>query len=234
MQTVGEYAEQASRQLNDQALGNTFLRWTLAMWVSYLNLALGKLVADRPDAFTSRQTLTLVSGAVQTLPGTMLILRTLYHNVSSGHPIREMDWEMSRSYGKPCMQPYELDCQGAMLYDVEAYAYNPNEHATFVVSPPVPAGLMPQVSAMVVVSPVKYTTADVNVTVPVDARFSNMIYAWMLARAWEVDTESSVSAELVKQNEARYNGLINGSLKYEGAAYAGATLGQEPLSRSGG
>src|SRR5689334_16133877 len=102
MKTVGQYAALASQQVNDQAAGNAYVRWTLPMVVGYLNLALRKLLTDRPDAFTVRMTLTLAAGAVQTLPSNVLLLRTLYHNVASGHPIREMDWELSRAFGKPC------------------------------------------------------------------------------------------------------------------------------------
>lgn len=73
-------ADAATTLLDEDAV-----RWTAPELFGYLNDGLRAVAAEKPNAYTQTVTLTLVSGTLQTLPGTYRALSRVTRNLLAGH-----------------------------------------------------------------------------------------------------------------------------------------------------
>lgn len=224
--TVQSVITEVSTQLNDQEPGFLFARWTQAELIDYLNLSLIEVGNYKPDAFTASQQITLVSGAIQTIPLNSTLLKSVDYNGSTAgcpfSPIVQCDLEILRAFfKKPC-----LPTGGAENYRVRTYAYDAKNPKVFYVSPPVPAGGSTTVVVTVVNEAPQYTTADLATMVAVDQKYITATEYFMLMKAYEVDTESQTSAsENSKYRQMFYN-MMGINYKQSSAYNSNGYLGQ--------
>jgi len=227
-QTANAIITSVSTSLNDQEVGFTFIRWPLAELTTFLNEGLSFVCAYRPDAFIFRGDITITQGSQQTLPATLRLLKTVDFNSGSSNcpfaPITECDLNLARTFYKATCLP----TGGAGDYRVLAYGYDAKDPRAFYVFPPVPAGNTANISITAIQEPTVYdtTSGSQNSLVNIDPNYYAPLKFWMLARAYEVDTESSTSqSESDKFYQKAYNYF--GVQYKQGSGYnKGAFLGQ--------
>lgn len=224
-----------STSLNDQETGFPYVRWSIAELTGYLNESLLEILNYRPDAFTVTRSITLGAGAQQTINGIGSFLKSIDTNDPNGScgaaGIVECDLNLMRTFYKaPC-----LPSGGASNYRVLSYAYDAKNPLTFYVSPDVPAaGPTINVVGTVIVDPTQWTqTGSLNSLtwnptsdLTLDQKYFNTVKFWMLARTYEVDTESNTSqAESQGYYKKFYNSL---GIQYkQGSDYSrGKFIGQ--------
>lgn len=224
--TVGNTILEASNLLNDQGVV-PYIRWTIPELVEYLNDGLIQIGIYRPDAYTSTISLTLVPGAQQILPSGISLLKSIDSNsINSncvGAPITESDLDITRAfYKKPC-----LPSGGPETYRVLNFSYDSRNPKIFYVSPPVPDDVIGfQVDATIVQDAPQYTPGDLNSFILVDQKYHNAIIAWMLKRAYQVDTESETSFRMSQANAAEFYQILGVEYKQESFYKSGYWLGE--------
>jgi hypothetical protein len=227
--TVGQVVLEVSRQLNDQG-ATPYARWTQAELVQYLVDAIIQVGFYRPDALTQSTAMTLVPGATQTLPAGFSLLKSVDNNAASsncpGSPVVEADLNILRTfYKKPC-----LPSGGDDNYRVRSFAYDSRNPQIFYVSPPVPTGVSGyQVTITAVGEAPNYTTADLNNIIAMDQKYHNALVAWMLARAYEVDTESATSFAMSQSQYKSFYNMLGVTYKQESLYKSGYYLGERGL-----
>lgn len=227
--TVSSIVLEASQQLNDQGFV-PYTRWTQEELVQYLNDALIQVEMYRPDAFTNTQDIALVPGAQQTLPAGYSFLKSVDYNAAAsncpGSPITEANLDILRAFfKKPCSPS-----GGAAQYRVTSFAYDQKNPQVFYVSPPVPddaAGL--EVTATLVAQAPAYVVSDIaaNTVVGIDQKYRNALLQWMLAKAYEVDTESVSSRQTKLDNYGAFYKTLGINYKQESLYRSGWYLGQK-------
>ena len=226
VQTPASIILSASTSLNDQEPGFVYLRWPQLELLGYLNEGLIEVGNYRPDAFTSAVNLTLVAGSQQSIAGVGTQLKSIDSNGPSSlcpaAPITQVDLQLMRTfYKKPC-----LPTGGPTEYRVLTYAYDAKNPLVFYVSPPVPAGNTAQVVATIVRIADQYDNSTLNSNLAIDQKYYNALKFWVLARAYEVDTESNTSqAESEKYYKKFYN-LLGVQYKQASDFNGGRYLGQ--------
>lgn len=229
--TVPSVVLEVSSQLNDQGQV-PYARWPQSALITYLNDALIQVGNFRPDAFTMTVPMTLGVGALQSLPAGYSQLKSLDSNSDAsncpGAPITEANLDILRAFfKKPC-----LPTGGAANYRVTSFAYDLRNPLVYYVSPPVPAtsaGLQ-LIGTMIKDAP-QYTTADFtsNTTISIEQKYRNALIAWMLYRAYEVDTESVSSRQSKLDNEGIFWKTLGIDYKQQSLYNSGYYLGQKGL-----
>ena len=224
--TVGNTIFEVSNLLNDQG-SIPYARWTQPELVEYLNDVLIQIGNFRPDAFTSTISLTLVPGSQQTLPPGISLLKSIDSNSLNsncvGAPVTESDLDMARAfYKKPC-----LPSGGPETYRVFNFLYYSRNPGVYYVSPPVPDDVIGfQVDATVVQDAPQYTIGDLGSFIAIDQKYHNAIIAWMVMRAYQVDTESETSFRLAQWNERQFWQILGVEYKQESLYKSGYWLGE--------
>lgn len=227
--TVGQIVQEVSGQLNDQG-AVPYARWTQIELVGYLVDALIQVGMYRPDALTQSLAFTLVPGAQQTLPPGYSLLKSVDNNADSSNcpasPVVEADINILRAfYKKPC-----LPTGGIADYRVRSFAYDSRNPQTFYVSPPLPVGTSGyQVTITAVADVPVYTIADLAIVVNMNQKYHNAIIAWMLARAYEVDTESNTSFSMMQAQLKNFYTMLGINYKQESLYKSGYYLGERGL-----
>jgi hypothetical protein len=225
-QTPAQIILSVSTSLNDQEPGFTFVRWPQLELLGYLNEGSIEVGNYRPDAFTSTANLTLSAGSQQTISGVGILLKSIDSNGASSlcpaAPITQVDLQLLRSfYKKPC-----LPTGGPLEYRVLSYAYDAKNPLTFYVSPPVPAGNTAQVVATIVRAADQYDNTTINSNLLIDQKYYNALKFWMLARAYEVDTESNTSQMESEKFYKKFYNLLGVQYKQASDYNGGRFLGQ--------
>jgi hypothetical protein len=194
----------------------------------------------RPDQFTNTFDIiidTAYGGNKQVLPTGYRLLISVNSNglltiggVTAdcpGAPVTQADLELSRTFFKaPC-----TPTGGVGDYRVLTYSYDAKAPYTFYVSPPVPAGTRSVINITAVFDPISYivtdyTAGNIFFNLILDPKFYNALRFFMLAKAYEVDTESGTSqAESERYYKKFYNTLGVG-YKQTGDYNRGKFLGQ--------
>ena len=192
METLGYIITHVSGQLSDQRVGSEFTRWTRENLLEYLLEGLKEIGAYRPEAFSVTGVHTLVPGRVQQLANSA-VLEAIVAN-SDNTPAHKSDDKLLKAFGAygNCVTK-TLFVNGNPTYAVKSYAIDSDNNKIFYVSPPVPAGLTVTVTATTNVLATRYTLAGWNTQVVLQDKFYNNLIDYMMARAYQKDTESQVS-----------------------------------------
>jgi hypothetical protein len=224
---------QVSTQLNDQEPGFTYIRWTASELLTYLNESLLEVCNYRSDAFTLTQDIPInatAGGTLQNLPTGFRQLKSIDANGTAsgcpGAPIVQADLNLMRTFYKaPCL----LTGAGALGFRVLTYAYDAKNPKVFYVSPPVPAGNTSTVTATLVQEPQQFIYPgdfNINTALTMDPKWYNASKFWMLARAYEVDTESNTSQAESQTYYKKFYNLLGVQYKQDSSYSKGTYLGQ--------
>jgi hypothetical protein len=223
---------QVSTQLNDQEPGYTYTRWPASELLTYLNEGLLEVCNYRSDAFTVTQDIAInatLGGSRQVLPAGFRQIKSIDANgLGSGcpdAPIVQGDLNLMRTFYKsPC-----LLTGGPADYRVLTYAYDAKNPQVFYVSPPVPAGNTSTVTATLIQDPQQFvypTNFTANTQLTMDSKYYNAAKFWMLARAYEVDTESNTSQAESQTYYKKFYNLLGVQYKQDSGYSKGTYLGQ--------
>lgn len=230
MPTLKELCVETSRQLNDQRTGIEFTRWTRDMLIGYASDAFIQVSLYRPDAFTKPEQVALVPGVRQQLPPGVISIASVLDNNDRDNPLAVMrdDLGLVRAFNKkPCS--YDLDAKGNVVYRLTAYSYDPRLPGYFFVSPPVPTGMNPPpvIGISGVIDPPTLTKADWLNPLPISTnKYYNAFIAWMLSRAFEIDTESENSFRNMQFQRAEFYKMMGVKYQMESKFNSAWYLGQ--------
>lgn len=225
MNTVGEYITHASSQLNDQRYGRAFTRWGRGLLLDYLNLAVAEIGTYRPEAFASSVLVTLVSGPLQTIDGKTDI-QAVYSN-PDGSKIVEMDEDLSNAFSAYDINPPDIAFRnGDPQYKVRSACVTANNAKMFIVDPPVPPGLSPQVNVWVDGVTPKYDLTNWNDTLAVNSKYINACLDFVMAQALALNTESVSSQQESEKLFIRFYNIMGVNYKQDAKFKSGYYLGQ--------
>jgi hypothetical protein len=217
----------SSSPLNDQEVGNPFVRWSQEDLMDYMNQGLVEINNFRPDAFLETADLTITTGRMrQLLPSQYRLLKSidamsLTVNYSPGEPITQCDLQLLRSFTKRPSTP----SGGIQNFRIISYAYDVKDPKNFYVTPMVPLGFPTtvKVTGTMVLAPVAYNNVSQNLVL--DTVYHTALKFFIAAKAFEVDTESEKSqAESMALYKKFYNSLgvkFSQETKYNSGTFAG-------------
>jgi len=217
----------SSSPLNDQEAGHEFTRWSISDLMDYMNQGLVEINNHRPDAFLTTQDLNITPGRHrQVLPLTYRLLKSidamsLGSSYSPGEPITQCDLQLLRTFSKRPSMP----SGGVQNFRVISYAYDVKDPRNFYISPILPLGYPAdvRVTGTMVLAPIPYT--DPNTTVLLDTVYHTALRFFIAAKAFEVDTESTLSqTESAALYKKFYNSLgvkFSQETKFNSGTFAG-------------
>lgn len=177
--------DSVSVYLRDHEEGYEFTHWTERELAHFLELAMELVSSVRPSMFTTRIEVSLVPGAIQSVPETCSeFVSVLGQKDSDGAitPIRKSSSKMALSLNFPlCYATTKGD------YVVSAWRYDEDDAKTIYVDPPVPVGS----SAKLVLS--CYNVPDIesaDATIKLPSQWKPALFELMLYYAYGVDIES--------------------------------------------
>jgi hypothetical protein len=233
VKTIVDIIQGISAQLQDQRHFKQYTRWTQAMLVGYLNDGLAEVSGLRPDLFATLRQVTLDVGFLQTIPEDCASITRVEAN-SDGSMVYAADAELMRAQGSvpPCQVKLKYDAAGNVVFKVRSFAVDSTNPKVFYVSPAVPAGVKPKVTLAMVLNPPTYSTNRLNE--PVD--FAPIMYVllndYMMARAYDIDTESAESRSNSIAHFTKFYQFFGMSYKAQGAYrstnYEGRTAAGNP------
>lgn len=224
MDTVGEVVEHVSGQLSDQQRGKKYTRWPRATLLEYMREAFREIGAYRPEAFATTSTVTLVEGSKQSLPDNA-VLNEITAN-ADGSFAHKSDDALMKGFGAYANCPATPNfVNGSVKYAVKSYAVDSGNPNIFYVSPPVPAGITVTVSATTNSTPPAYAEADWNTPLAIKDKFYNNVIDYMMARAYQRDTESQVSQRQAASLFQLFYQAMGVKYKMESARQSGYYLG---------
>lgn len=189
MNTVGDYITHASSQLNDQRYGRAFTRWGRGLLLEYLNLGIAEIGTYRPEAFPKHIQVTLRPGSLQTIDW-VTDIQAIYANVG-GPRVTTMDQPLADAFAQYDTSPPDVPFKnGAAQYFVRSYYVNKDNAKVFTVDPPVPPGVEAAVHVIIQGETPQYTLADWDQPLNVNSNYINNLIDFVLAKAYEIDTES--------------------------------------------
>lgn len=184
-----------SFELNDPSPG---VRWPQATTLlSYLNDAQRAVALVRPDASANTAATKLAAGTLQALPAGGLRLLDVTRNMGSsgsapGAAIRLVDRKAFDLYNSNWQSGATGTTVVAVFYD---HKRNP---LSYYVTPPVPAG--PDVYIELCVSKSPTNVASISTAISVSDVYAPAMIAWMLYRAYSVNTQSQASFARAAKN----------------------------------
>ena len=226
MQTVGYIVTHVSAQLSDQTKGREFTRWNRAAALEYMNQGLKEIGGYRPEAFAVTKEITLKQGtAQQTDDGSEI--QSIESN-ADGTLVRRSNAELMQSFnGYAICPPKPRVVNGVIKYAVRSFAIDEANPKTFFVEPAVPFGVTDaKVFATVNSQPPQYTEADWNKPCQVADKYYNNLIDYMMARAYQRDTESQVSQGQAQRLFALFYQAMGVKYKMESARNSGYYRGE--------
>jgi hypothetical protein len=180
------------RILND----DTSVRWTTVELVMHLNDGQRDIVTKRPDALNVTETVSLVAGAMQAVPG------------GAGSKLIGVNANVSSS-NKRAITPVErkvLDQQNARWRaitpkaEIFHYCFDPRRPDNFEVYPPAQAGVEIEIEYAkqptdIATPTLGGTVADVVGNLSLAEFFNNALYNFVLFRCYSKDTEYTANAQ---------------------------------------
>ncbi|MES2704849.1 MAG: DUF6682 family protein [Bacteroidota bacterium] len=224
MNTVGKIIEHVSGQLNDQGFKLEYTRWNRETQLEYMNQALKEIGTYRPDAFTRTEPITLVAGTKQTV-GDFKTLKGIHD--SNGLPIHEGDASllkafMAYDYCTPKVQ-YK---NGTPVYNVKSFGVSAADSKVFYVSPPVPNGVTPTITATLIGEPPELTLVDWDTELAMEGKYYNNLIDFMQARAYELDSESPNSRANSQMYFTRFYQAMGVKYRIDAAVKSGYYKGE--------
>lgn len=192
-----------SFELNDPSPG---VRWPQATTLlSYLNDAQRAVALARPDASANTSSALLVAGTLQTLPAGGLRLLDVTRNMgangtTSGAAVRLVDRKAFDLYNSNWPAGSTGTAVVAAFYD---HKRNP---LSYYVTPPVPASPAVYLEVCVSKSPTNLTA--VSDAISVSDVYAPALIAWILYRAYSVNTQSQASFQRARSNFEAFAALM--------------------------
>ena len=231
MQTVGDYVTHVSSQLNDQRYGRAFTRWGRGLLLDYLNLGLAEIGTYRPEAFAKHVVVNLRQGSLQTIDW-QTDVQAVYSNVG-GPRVTLMDQAVADAFAQyDCSPPDVPFKNGAPQYWVRSYYVNKDNAKVFTVDPPVPPGITAAVHVIVQGQTPQYALSDWDATLQVSSNYTNNMIDFMLAKAYEIDQQSTTAREQSERLFTRFYQVLgvnyNRYAKFKSGYYGGQPGTGEP------
>jgi hypothetical protein len=225
MDTVGEIAKHVSGQLSDQQQGKEYTRWHRDTLIEYMREGLREIGTYRPEAFAFTSTVPLVEGTRQALADGA-VLEEITAN-TDGTPPHKSDDKLLKAFGAyAACAPNPRFVKGQVKYAVKSYAVDSANPTIFYVNPPVPAGISVSVLATTNSKAPEYDLADWNTRVAMQAKFYNNLIDFMMARAYQRDTESQVSQGQATRLLQLFYQSMGTKYKIDSARQSGYYLGE--------
>lgn len=196
MISARQLIEEVSTYLVDQDPDAPFEHWSETDLLSYFRLAVEIVASTQKDKFIKRTSLTLISGAVQTLPTNCHELTGVIGQMDeagtlTNFPRRTVHAGMHLKGRLGCQ-----DCRTATLgvvdYAVDSWSYDPDNPNVIFVEPPVPAGVSASLELTCFVPPV---VDNIDSDVDLGQQLRPAVFELMLYYAYGVDTESVPSRD---------------------------------------
>ena len=225
METVAHIIKHVSGQLSDQSSGKEYIRWPRTTLLEYMNEALKEIASYRPEAFAVTEDVTLVAGSAQTLPNGGL-LDAITAN-ADGTPVVKSDAKLMKAFGAyAACSPRVRFVRGKPRYAAKSFAIDENDASIFYVSPPVPAGITAVVKATYANTEVVVGLQDFDSPLRMADKFYNCLIDYMMARAYQRDTESLVSQQQAQRLFQLFYQVMGTKYKIDAARGSGYYEGQ--------
>ncbi|WP_323638753.1 DUF6682 family protein [Pectobacterium polonicum] len=196
MITINDVIGRANGQLMDAL----WLRWPKSELLDYFNDAVNAIIIIRPDAGSSRETLSCAAGARQTLPdGALRLLEVV--RVVGGRAVQPIRRDLL---------DYQFPNWHVMTGSVERYCYDEQMPKTFFVFPGAKAGteLEISVSRLPSIATIDDLKPTANRQFPLDDLYLNPVLEWILFRAYGKDAENGANAQLSSQHYQTFVDLL--------------------------
>ncbi|KGA34234.1 hypothetical protein KU74_12220 [Pectobacterium brasiliense] len=196
MITINDVIGRANTQLVD----THWLRWSKSELLDYFNDAVNAIIIIRPDAGSSRETISCTAGARQSLPdGALRLLEVI--RVVGGRALQPIRRELL---------DYQFPNWHVMTGPVERYCYDEQVPKTFFVFPGAKQGteLEINVSRLPPAAVIDDLKPTVNRRFPLDDLYLNPVLEWMLFRAFGKDAENGANAQLSSQHYQTFVDLL--------------------------
>lgn len=182
--------EESAKDLNDFEKGFEYTRWSQECLREFASDAVAMVFSLRPDLFVETKTITLKSGAIQTLDEGCTKLNRVdgvldeNGNVTGLRAAKGFEDIDRWFFSKECLTP-NLSGGG---YTITSYKIDDEEEGRFIVNPPVPNGQTVEVQVQCVEMP-----DCESEEVPLDKRFHPILLEYIKYRALMIDDESATS-----------------------------------------
>ena len=183
----------------------TFITWTAAELLAYLNAAILRVCLLRPDASSSVESIQLVAGTKQTLPATARRLLDIYRNMGAdgatpGKVITSTDTRSMDLFNPNWHKDTAKTAIDHFMYDEET----PD---TFFVTPPVHATTQVHVEMKLANNPAVIADAAIE-NVTINDVYRPALEHWMLYKAYDKETDSAHSVAEAKFHFQAFNQLF--------------------------
>lgn len=230
MSSVAQLIQRASRILNDQEEGYSYIAWTATELLDYYNEGLCTVYNMRPDLFAVCKELTLKPGAKQTLEvGTLVSIDSNIDecgNADTETSLTMSSTDMVKGLAgkKTCSATAASACEP---FTISGYRKGATA-GIFFVEPPVPIGGDPVVvEATVSVPPIAVCGGDIASETQIDCGLDSALTDWILYRALSRDVESQFNFNAARRHQAAFYDAVNASYLADSRMQSGYMLGME-------
>jgi hypothetical protein len=176
-------------------------RWSNADLITYINDACRLVLIKRPDSNTSLTGLTLVDGAIQTLPSTAYklidVICNLGANDAQGRRVTIVEGEVLDQFSPSWRS-------GTRLGSVKHYLFDPRTPRRYEVYPPVLNGTKIQAKVALYTG----TATDPANDIGLSDEYMEHLVIFTLYKAYARDMEFAGNAELAASYLALFNGML--------------------------
>lgn len=230
--SVLDLIKRASTLLNDDVEDNDFVRWPKAVLLDYLNEAIGKLSAHRPDLFTKCVELTLKPGQKQQLDKRYLSLVSVDFSISPDGvltPVTKADLAYSKYTAQSCAERggTSAGCRTPESTEIKTYSSVPKDEQQFFVYPSVSRRGNVSVMATVVERPCHYCVSDYATCIDIPPGQQSALVDWVVHRAYSTDIESEYAYRAAQAALARFKECLSDTYLQESRFESGYYKGQE-------
>lgn len=204
METLADKLRLIAVDLRDAEPGHAFTQFTREQLLGYWNEGLCILHRIRPDLFTRSRDFTLQPGTRQFI-GEGCLLKSVDANLGPQgedlSPINPVSRRAQLAWGRPsCVVSAES-------YRVLDYSQDPKQRDTFYVAPPTPPGKAYKVRIVCVDAPPQLGIADLNAQAPVDCWQYALVRHYVIAQAYQLDSDQAQLA-LYNSHIGAWNNIL--------------------------
>lgn len=227
METLADKLDLIAADLRDFEEGHEFTQFSRESLLGYWNEGLCVLHRTRPDLFTRSRDFTLQPGTRQFI-GEGCLLKSVDANLGpdgeDATPVNPVSRRAQLAWGRPSCKPLP------QLYRVIDYSQDPKQRDTFYVTPPTPPGEPHMVRIVCVDPPPTLTVADLNKEAPVDCWQYALVRHYVLAQAYQLDSDQATLA-LYNSHMGAWNTILGLTTRADAALVAPAqSANVEPRS----
>lgn len=171
-----------------ELLDPTFVRWAQADLLGFLNAGVRAICGYKPDAYVVTSSITIITGAKQTLPAGAIALREVRRNMGAGGAT---PGAAVTQVERDDMDHARPDWQATIGSAVKHYVHNPDEPKVFYIYPQVASG---SVEAAYSAQPTDMTLGQ---TLGLDDLYEAPLVHYVVGRALQ---KSSKSGDIARAN----------------------------------